>query len=68
MATSYKPGENCERSGVYRVEHDTGHAEEHEVTCVAGRKFPPCNTKGCHPTFVAVKLARHIDTSEHFKK
>jgi negative regulator of sigma E activity len=31
---TFKPGEECKRSGIYRVIHDTRHTEEHEVTCV----------------------------------
>jgi len=67
MAT-YKPGEKCEHSGIYRVEHDPGHTQNHEVTCVYGKPFPPCNTRGCHPRFVPVKLAIHIDSDKNFKK
>jgi hypothetical protein len=67
MATKeYKPGDTVEHSGIYRVLHDN-HAEEHEVTCVYGKKFPPCHDKGCHPRFVVVKLAQHIEHNEHFK-
>ena len=52
--------------GVYRVVHDSTHSQEHEVTCVYGKKFPPC--RGCrHPRFVLVRAAHHIDTHEHFK-
>lgn len=67
MATEYKPGEKVERSGIYRVTHDTLHAQEHEVTCVYGKVFPPCN--GCkHPRFVLVRGAQHIEANEHFQK
>ena len=67
MAKEYKPGDTVEHSGVYRVVHDRNHAEPHEVTCVYGKKFPPCNHCGHHPRFVAVKLAQHIEHNEHFK-
>jgi hypothetical protein len=33
----FKPGDECLRSGVYRVLHDPNHADEHEVTCVFGQ-------------------------------
>lgn len=65
---SNKPGDKCEKSGIYKVEHDPGHAQSHEVTCVYGKPFPPCNTKGCHPTFTLVRAAQHIESNEHFKK
>ena len=44
MATAgevFKPGEEVPRSGIYRVIHDTNHSQEHEVTCVYGKVFPP---------------------------
>ena len=63
----YKPGDKVEHSGVYRVIHDKVHTAEHEVTCVFGKKFPPCNHCGDHPRFVAVKLAQHIEHNENFK-
>jgi hypothetical protein len=62
----FKPGDEVQSSGVYRVVHDSTHSQEHEVTCVYGKKFPPC--RGCrHPRFVLVRAAHHIDTHEHFK-
>jgi hypothetical protein len=63
----YRPGETVEYSGVYEVLHDRDHAEEHEVTVVAGRKFPPCNHCGNHPRFHPIRLAQHIDRNKHFK-
>jgi hypothetical protein len=67
MVDVYKPGDEVPRSGVYRVIHDTQHREEHEVTVVYGRRFPPCNHCGHHPRFIPVKLAQHIDSNSHFK-
>jgi hypothetical protein len=67
MADEYKPGDLVPRSGIYRVTHDTTHAQEHEVTCIYHKKFPPC--RGCkHPKFVLVKAAQHIEANEHFKE
>jgi hypothetical protein len=60
----YKPGDEVEASGVYRVIHES--AKEHEVTVVHGSHFPTCHHCGAHPRFVAVKLAQHIDSNEHF--
>jgi hypothetical protein len=66
MAKEYKPGEIVEHSGVYRVVHDRTHPEEHEVTVVFGKRFPPC--RDCeHPRFIPVKLAQHIEHNEYFK-
>jgi hypothetical protein len=66
MATEYKPGDDVPRSGIYRVIHDPTHTEEHEVTVVYGKRFPPC--RDCrHPRFVPVRLAQHIEHNKHFK-
>lgn len=63
----YKPGDEVEASGIYKVVHDKTHSQEHEVTCVYGKKFPPCS--GCKGSvrFVLVRKAIHISSSEHFK-
>jgi hypothetical protein len=66
VGTVYKPGDTVESSGIYEVTHDTTHAQRHEVTCVYGKKFPPC--RGCkHPRFKLVRAAQHIESNEHFK-
>ena len=66
MSTEYKPGEDVPKSGIYKVTHDS-HSPSHEVTCVYGKKFPPC--RSCkHPRFELVRAAHHIETHEHFKK
>ena len=41
------------------------HTQEHEVTCVKGKRFPPC--RDCaHPRFVLQRKAHHIETHEFF--
>jgi len=66
MAGTFKPGEKVVASGIYRVTHDPAHTEQHEVTVVMGKPFPPC--RGCKsPRFKAVRLAHHIENNEHFK-
>jgi len=67
MSTEYKPGEAVPRSGIYTVTHDVQHKETHEVTCVMGEHFPPCNKCGHHPRFVLARAAHHINNHEHFK-
>lgn len=64
----FEPGQKVPRSGIYLVTHDSQHAKAHEVTCVYGKTFPPCNHCGKHPRFKAVKFAIHIDSDENFKK
>ena len=63
----FKPGEKVPRSGIYKVLHDSQHAEEHEVTCVYGKPFPPCNHCGHKVRFKLVKAAQHIEQNDHFK-
>lgn len=65
-AKLYSPGESVPSSGIYKVVHDTEHTEEHEVTCVYGKRFPPCNHCGENVRFKALKIARHIETNENF--
>jgi hypothetical protein len=67
MAEQYKPGQKVPNSGIYRVAHDKGHAQPHEVTCVFNEPFPPCHGCGSSVRFEAVRLAVHIKQHEHFK-
>lgn len=63
----YKPGDIVPISGIYTVTHDKNHHENHEVTCVKGKKFPPC--AGCdHPRFKLKHAAEHIEDHSAFKK
>jgi hypothetical protein len=62
----FKPADICKQSGIYQVIHDPAHVQEHEVTCVSRKKFPPC--RDCHhPRFVLIKAAHHIERHELFK-
>ena len=63
----FKPGETVPRSGIYSVLHDPNHSQSHEVTCVYGKKFPPCNHCGHHVRFRLERAAQHIEHNEHFK-
>jgi hypothetical protein len=55
------------QSGIYRVVHDPVHLKEHEVTCVYGKKFPPCKNCGRHVRFVLERAAVHIENHKEFK-
>ena len=68
MGDEYKPGDDVPRSGIYEVEHDNDHVEEHEVTCIKGKKFPPCNHCSKGVRFTLVRAAHHIETHEQFKR
>ena len=62
--TEYKPGDVVPTSGIYKVTHDPAHTEEHEVTCVKGKIFPPC--RDCHhPRFVLVRTTQHVAIEDH---
>ena len=65
--TEYKPGDKVPKSGIYRVTHDRQHHEAHEVTCVMGHTFPPCNHCGQHPRFTLVRAAWHVKSHPEFK-
>ncbi len=68
MADTFEAGDTVKKSGIYSVVHDRKHAEEHEVTCVAGRAFPPCNECGGAVRFLLVRHARHVNRSEYFSR
>jgi len=67
LGDQFEPGETVPNSGIYRVVHDPNHYQEHEVTCVAGKPFPPCNHCGHHVRFVLERAARHISNHDNFK-
>jgi hypothetical protein len=62
----HRQGSIVPESGVYEVIHDKGHAQKHEVTCIEGRRFPPCRT--CHDAvqFRLVRGAVHIENHHLF--
>jgi hypothetical protein len=68
MSQQYRPGEKVDQSGIYRVLHDKNHVQEHEVTCVKGEIFPPCNGCGPHPRFTLVRAAHHILNHANFRQ
>jgi hypothetical protein len=68
MAVIYRPGEEVPFSGIYGVIHDPKHVASHEVTCVKGERFPPCNGCGHHPRFTLVRAAHHIGNHEQFRR
>jgi len=63
----FRPGDEVPHSGIYLVIHDNVHYERHEVTCVYGKRFPPCNHCGHHVRFQLVRAAIHISSHDHFK-
>jgi hypothetical protein len=67
MAEALKAGDKVKKSGVYSVAHEGKHAAAHEVTCIAGITFPPCDECGDAVRFTLVKHAKHIVRHEHFR-
>lgn len=64
----FKPGQVVPASGIYKVTHDSHHQQEHEVTCVKGEPFPPCNGCGHHPRFTLIRAASHVKNHDSFKR
>ena len=63
----FRPGDEVPHSGIYRVTHNPAHTEPHEVTCVYGKRFPPCH--GCqHSRFVLVRAAMHVGSHDFFRR
>lgn len=67
LGEEFSPGQEVKRSGIYRVVHDYAHADPHEVTCVFGKRFPPCHYCGEGVRYVLVRGAQHVEQNEHFK-
>lgn len=57
---AYKPGQIVPESGIYKVNHDPRHVQEHEVTSVKGEHFPPCGRCVHGVTYTLVRAAHHL--------
>jgi hypothetical protein len=67
MADPSKAGDTVKKSGIYSVRHKGEHADDHEVTCVAGKAFPGCAECGDAVRFHLVRHATHVSRHEQFK-
>ena len=67
IGDTFKPGETVPQSGIYDVLHDPAHEQKHQVTCVYGEPFPPCNHCGHKVRFRLAIAAIHIKNHDHFK-
>jgi hypothetical protein len=67
MADASKAGDTVKKSGIYSVLHLGEHVDAHDVTCVAGKTFPPCVQCGEGVRFRLVRHAKHISRHEQFK-
>jgi len=67
----YRPGERVMTSGIYDVIHDKidgdDHAQQHQVTAIAGTIFPRC--KGCREwvRFRLCRAAVHVEADPHLE-
>ena len=66
IGQEFRPGDTCRASGIYRVVHDKAHVEEHEVTMVFEKTFPPCRGCGKGVKFVLIRAAEHVDNNKNF--
>ena len=66
-ARIYKPHDEVPYSGVYDVIHDKNHRVKHQVTCVAGKPFPPCRGCGSEVRFQLAVKATHIKDHPTFR-
>lgn len=64
----FKQGEKVRASGIYEVLHHGHKLPDHEVTCVLGKRFPPCRTCKDKVEYKAVHLAFHAENDRHLKK
>jgi len=67
MVDTFKAGDKVKKSGIYSVIHDRKHADAHDVTCVAGKVFPPCSACGDGVRFHLERHAKHVGHHEQFK-
>lgn len=63
----YKPGDLVPVSGIYSVIHDPDHHQKHEVTCIEGKKFPPCKSCAKGVRFKLSVEAVHIHDHQSFR-
>jgi len=65
--TTHRQGSIVPESGVYEVVHHEKHdVQRHEVTCIKGKRFPPCSGCGEDAEFRPVRLAIHIEDHRFF--
>jgi hypothetical protein len=67
IGSIWKPGDTVQQSGIYDVIHDQEHLQRHQVTCVHGEPFPPCNHCSKHVRFRLAVAAIHVGNHDSFK-
>lgn len=56
----YAPGDLAPVSGLYRVEHLTGHREPHTAVIIRGEELPMCRTCKTEVRFLVMHSASHV--------
>ncbi len=66
--TIHREGSLVPESGIYEVVHhnEKHDVQRHEVTCLKGKRFPPCRECGKDVEFRPVRLAAHIEDHRFF--
>jgi hypothetical protein len=65
--TIHKQGSIVSKSGIYDVFHKGHQVLNRQVTCVKGKRFPPCRECREQVTFRLVKAALHVEEDEYLK-
>ncbi len=65
VGDKFKTSDRVPVSGIYKVIHDKVNPQYHEVTCIEGKKFPPCRDQS-PAEFELVRAAVHIDKHHLF--
>ena len=67
----FRPGDKVPVTGIYDVVHDKldgdDHALPHQVTAIAGTKFPACRVCRTEVRFRLHHAAFHVDADVHFR-
>jgi hypothetical protein len=68
VGATFKTDDFVAASGIYTVQPDDRKLDELEVTCVRGKKFPPCNKCKGKATFTLKTKAKHWKHHDAFGK
>jgi hypothetical protein len=66
--TVHREGSTVPQSGIYDVLHHGHSKPKHQVTCIKGKRFPPCRNCGEDVTFRLYEAAIHIEDDTLLKK
>jgi hypothetical protein len=67
MADFLIPGSVVPKSGIYRINHSSGHRPDAEVPFFEGLVLPSCFHEGCHVSYMLVRIVRPASEDPDFK-